>query len=394
MMNKEIVEQESYNIINSAIKNSTFIDFNKFWELHLQYKVKMMVFITTKGVSGKSTGWSNIIIKNIKENENFNATWIRNTKEELDSSDIYSSFNKALSVNNFDMEKWYVNRAGVFYKQGKRTTTERGRKFVAFADMNKVSKYASQNSLECDLIVYDEIINKDFNKPFLAYDLYTMIKTQQRRKNALVVLLANSHEADNDIINELGIEFDWTSGKTQIHYYEEKKLLAVYVQAYKNRQMTDADVDTDNLFKDSKIVQQFASGKVAINNTWCVKSTNMIKDFDNRFKPLWIFNVNDERQNMSFSVGLLDHKILYIQHLETQVEYKVPKLCYRPVDKLPDNTYVWDTQDYQTIKILLNNYNTGNLLFNKTYTRDIFIKVILPKLKMLLELENKPITIK
>ena len=359
-MYKEQVEKESLEIINSAINNNTFIDFNKFWELHKKYGVKMMVFITTKGVSGKSTGWTNIIMKNIKQNPNFNATWIRNTKEELDSSDIYSSFYTAMVNNNFDMDKWYVNRAGVFFKNGLKNDKDRGKKYVAFADMNKTSKYASQNSLACDLIIYDEIINKDFNKPYLSYDLYTMIKTQQRTKNALVVLLANSHEADNDIINELGIDFDWMSGKTQIQYYDRKKLLAVYVQAYRNKKSNDADQDTDNLFMDSKIVQQFSSGKVAINNRWCVRSTNMITDFDNRFKPIWIYNVNDEKQLMSFAVGLLDNKLLYIQHLEEIPSYQVPHLCYRAVDKVPDNIYVWDTKDYQTIKILLNNYNSGN----------------------------------
>lgn len=383
------------NVIKTAKQKQDFINHKKLYEICKKYKVKLLLEITPKGIGGKSTGWGNILIDNVKKGfknkKPFEGVWVRNTLEEFKQSNVRASFTRWLMDKDFDMNHWLVNNNGVYYKQNAKSLHQLGRLYIMFASMNTIENLASQNSMKAQLVIYDELINPRFNKPNLTYLFYLLLSTAQRLENCLSVLLANAHDNSNDIINELGIQIDWTSGKDQVIWYEDTRILAIYVGRYVNKYSKEADDSLNKLFKNSETVQNFINGRVAFDRMWNVKSPNMITDFNNKFVPKWIYDFNDttNKQISSFCVGTLDN-FLYIKYLDPGSSYdNIKHLCYRPIDKTPTNIYIWDIENYSTVELLLNYYSANKLWFSKTYDRDVFIRIILPHLKILLEEQEK-----
>ena len=52
---KSEIESIAKETVLTAQKNNTFIDYSKIYNLHKTHKVKVIIIISTKGISGKST---------------------------------------------------------------------------------------------------------------------------------------------------------------------------------------------------------------------------------------------------------------------------------------------------------------------------------------------------
>ena len=60
-MNK--VEQKARVVVEKAIKNRDFLDYESLVKLHYTDNVNMIIVISPKGIAGKSTGFQKIIAK-------------------------------------------------------------------------------------------------------------------------------------------------------------------------------------------------------------------------------------------------------------------------------------------------------------------------------------------
>lgn len=389
-MNK--VEKKATEIVQKAIKNKTFIDYEALVKLHYTDDVNMIVVISPKGIAGKSTGFQKIIAKwlrqppswsNIKKGD-FNAVWIRNTEEELKRSDVAASFTKCLSDENFDLEHdWEVTLKGISKKIDKGSKRAIHLKKVAFADLNIPLKYGSQNALACDLGVLDEGINPDFHKPDLTKDLYTLADTYMRKKNGLLVFLANAHESANDILIELGISFDWESGKTQIKFDTDTGILSIFIESYENKYLAKAKTSFAKIFSNSESVQNFMGGKVANHNARGVVPWKFVK---NNFDSIYKYYCND----WEYVVGLVtdgDYKNkIYVKQLKLHEYPNLVTYCYHIRDKRHWNWLITGKNaNLSSVRHLVGNFNRGNLIFSSDWASNEFINYILPLLRQLMD---------
>lgn len=392
-MKSEIqVKTEVINKIQKWIKNKQFLNVPAFFDI--DPNIKCVLCITYKG-TGKTYSCMNQVLLDMRKGKP--SAWIRNTKEEFKQSGVTASFNRYL--HDMGIENNYkVRTDGIYTIDDKNNRFDLGRLKVQFSTMNNAFNTASQNSIEAEWIVYDEVINPDFHKAFLVRDFNNLVRTLQRTNNAKIIILGNAHQSSNDLINGLGVEFDWESGKTQVIYRQEQGLLALYIERYEISAIKQADISTDRLFMYSEQVRDFNEGKVANNNSWGVKNPLMIPYFNERFKPHWIYDILDGQQRISFAVGTIEayanyprEKYLYVEQLfrDKYKDYNLTRLCYRPQDSNENNIYVYKTQDMNTVKTLINYHNTGLLLFTTDYGRDYFVTHLLSYLRLFLEEKDK-----
>ena len=208
---------------------------------------------------------------------------------------------------------YYAKVDGIFFKNNVWDRTELPQLKVMFADMNKSHNISSQTALEHgEWIVYDEVINREFSKPNAELDFIDLIKTMQRKMNAKIILLGNAHDSDNDILNALGANFDWLSGKTQVIYRAKQRMLAIYMETYRISETSEAEEWTNDLFMYSEEVKDFIEGKVAVFNSRDIVNVQMLEDFKDKFQPLWAYEVNDQVHSVvtSFCVGKYDDYLI------------------------------------------------------------------------------------
>ena len=383
---------EMINKINKQldewIAKKEFINVPKLFELAPE--IKCFVIISHKG-TGKTYSCMKYIVDNLK-NKKFEAAWIRNTLTEFKESDTYASFAKIIADAKLQ-NNYIVKPSGVFYFDNI-LTKKNGIKKVLFAAVNTSYNTASQNAINnCKIIVYDEIINPQFIKPFLSRDLHNLFNTIQRNSDARICCFGNAHESDNDLLSSgFGIEFQhaWIDGKREIIYRPEQELLVIYLEKYYIEKSQKANEKLEKLFSLCEEVKNFNEGKVAILNNVSVKNLLLNKDYQLNFKPLFIYSVHDEKIDIYFVVGLY-HKNVYVEQLNFFNKYddlNLQKYCFRPQDKTPQNQFCHN--NLAPIRTLISAYNQGILLFSKSYAKEAFIKLILPFLKILiLQYEQK-----
>lgn len=393
-MNK--VEQKAKAIVEKAIKNNDFLDYEALVKLHWTDDVTMLVIVSPKGIAGKSTGIQKIYSKWLKnppkwtgiKKDDFNAVWVRNTEEELKRSDVAASFTRNLTDNGFDLEKeWEVTNKGIFKKVDGNNRRAINLKKIAFADINIPLKSGSQNSLACDLFTWDECINPDFHKSDLTKDLFTLMDTYVRKKNGLAILLANAHESANDVFIELGISnmFDWESGKTQIRFDEVTGILAIFIEAYENKYLAKAKGNMRKIFAYSESVQNFMSGKVANNNSRGMVAWRYVKD---DFVPIFKYFCNNVEYAVGTIVGGQYNGKCYVKQLKLQEYPDLVTWCYHVRDKRPWNWYVKqnaENANLSTVRHLLQHYGRGNLIFSSDWAQNEFISYVLPILNILMD---------
>lgn len=380
--------------IEKWISSKQFLDIPSLFKI--DDNIKCIVAITYKG-TGKSTSCIRSICKNI-DKKDYQAAWIRNTEKEYLNSKVDDSFTYWL-IEEGKFEHYKVRSNGIYEVDDVTNRFDKGKLKVLFTTMNKAFNTASQNAIEhCKLIVYDEVINPDFHKPFLVRDFNNLVRTLQRKSNSKICIFGNAHQSDNDLLAGLGIEFDWESGKTQIIYRQEQGLLAIYLERYDIAALQEADTATDRLFMYSEEVQNFNEGKVATNNTWNVKNKLMIPYFKERYEPLFLFDINDKGTRITCAAGNIKaykdfpaSDVLFVERLSTN-KYKklqLPRLCFRPQDKFSDNFYVYESKDLSTIKFMIYKYSNGLLQFDTTWSRNYFTSNLLVYLKMFLQQERQ-----
>lgn len=369
------------NQLNEWIKKKEFINVPKLFEIAPE--IKCFVIISHKG-TGKTYSCINYIINNITKND-FEAAWIRNTLTEFKESDTYASFAKVIADHGLQ-DKYLVKPGGVYYYDD---IFKNGIKKVLFATVNTSYNTSSQNAINnCKIIVYDEIINPNFTKPFLSRDLHNLINTIQRNSDAKICCFGNAHESDNDLLSSgLGIEFEhaWVDGKREIIYRPEQGLIAIYLEKYYIEKSQQANKKLENLFQYCEEVKAFNEGKVAIYNTVSVKNLLMKPNYDKKFKPIFLYDIHDQKLDIKFAVGNYDD-FIYIEQLNDFHKYKLITYCFRPIDKTPTNIFCDDNLD--PVNFLLNAYNNGKLVFSKSYAKESFIKLVLPYLKRILDLQK------
>ena len=350
--------------------------------------VKLVAVITNKG-TGKTTSCMKRMLTRVAKHQK-QGVWIRNTKEELKNSAVVSSFNSEI-INLKLQDHYFAREEGVMYKNNVWDRTELAQLKIMFANMNKSHNISSQTALQnVEWIVYDEVINREFNKPNMELDFINLIKTMQRKMNAKVIVLGNAHDSDNDILNSLGANFDWLSGKTQVIYREKQRMLAIYMETYVIRESSEAEQWTNDLFMFSEEVQDFIAGKVAVFNSRDIINTHMLADYNEKFQPLWIYEVNDSGHSTitSFAVGLYDDYLI-IEKLVGDKYSEIPHLAYRSVDKTSYNTFIYDYKDLRTVEWLLDYYSNGKIKFSSVYAREMFTMLILERLKFILQEQKK-----
>ena len=377
---KNEIEKITTQIIQTAQKNKTFIDFAKIYNLHKTYNVKFFIIISIKGHAGKSTSGINWIVNNLKKDNNYTAAWIRNTETAAANSKLENSFKLAMLEAGFDMTHWVFNKGGIYYKEDLTNKLDKGICKVLFCYLNTYENFCSQNIMRATDIFYDEFIDPKFVMNKMSEGFEKLIKSIQRTTNAMIVMFANPHSNRNDIIVENGIveEINWESGETQINYVKNLNTLICYITDYENINFTEADKETNKFFQYNESVQLFNKGILTnpINNVipW--------HRLDNtKFDPLLRFHVRDNKEDISFVVGWIENKMI-IKQLYTKEYENIQGYTVRAGDLIPNFIFI-DEIDKSYIPLMINTYKANNLIFTNLFTEDIFKRIILPKLATL-----------
>ena len=372
-MNKEYTEKDVWDTLNTFIDNKQFIDVRAFFKF-----AKMLIIISYKG-TGKSYSAMKGCIDELKKGNEF--VWVRNTEKEYINSKVSDSFRTILHETNLDTN-YVVRNNGIYFVNNTQDKQDRGLLKALFNTMNKSLNSASQNALnKCTMIVYDEFINPEFRKATLFKDFITMSQTMMRKNPAQLVLLGNKHESNNDILTNLGVEFDWENEKHQILYRKEQELLVLYLGKYEIEKMNDANLLIEKWSMYSPSMKKFNSGGLFLNNMYAVKNWEM-NNLAKVFKPKFRFDLNGIR----YCVGEIEDEgetYLYIKQLDSNYEFEKETkriYCYLAKDKKADNIFVYDIDDLDSVELLLRFYNKGKLYFSSAYGEGEF-KLLLFLLK-------------
>lgn len=377
-------ENDIRKILDDYKKNKSFLDVRDFYKF-----AKMIIIISYKG-TGKSWSAMDSCIDEIQLGNE--CAWIRNSQTEIQLSNVEESFDTILDIRNIH-ENYKVREKGI-YEIDSTIKNDKGRLKLMFANMTKPYNSASQNALKkCNLIVYDEFINPTFHKKNLCADFLKLCHTVMRKNEAHVILLGNKHEANNDILAELAIEFDWENTQDQIIYRQEDEILALYLDKWEVAGMKSSNDLIEKWSKYSNSMKMFSSGNISSNNMSSVKNW-FIHKIENSFCPLFRFDLSDTR----YCIGEIDsdenksvygvNNPVYIKQLDFDNEYlELPTYCYLPIDKKPDNKYIYDIDNFKTVEFMLNRYSKGELFFSTAYGKEEF-KRLLPFLKAILLNEN------
>lgn len=384
MLSQQEVIAKVQSIINEKIACRDFLDVNDF----LPFASKCLVIVSYKG-TGKTTSMAKTMLQSIKEG--YQGSWWRMSKEALEKSDLCSSF-KEIIYENFPEENWIVRPDGVYFvpDEGKKSLFRYDNSLlkIRFGAFSVADNYASQTAIQKQkYMVLDEIICPSSHPVDLISGFKKLISTFQRKMDSKIICLANAHENNNDILIGLNVDFDWFSGKTQVIYRPEQGLLALFIQRYEIAASSQAEKSLDNLFMFDESSRNFSLGRVEHDKAWSVKNFYGLPDFDQLFKPLFIYDYLDKSVIYNFAVG--SYNDIYCVKQIYQNDYpNLVHLCYRSKDKRPTNHYVYDEKDMSTVKAMINWYNSGKLLFSCCFARDVFVSFLLPLLKGFLDEEK------
>lgn len=376
---------EIKQILENYKKKKAFLDVRDFYKF-----AHCLIFITYKG-TGKSWSAMKSCVEQLKDNKEF--AWVRNSDKEIQLSKVGDSFMTIFREVNID--EFYKVKDNGIYQIDPTNKFDKGVLKGIFSNMTKPYNTASQNALtKCNLIVYDEFINPTFHKKNLFSDFMKLAHTLMRKNTAHIVLLGNKHEANNDILAELGIEFDWENTEDQIIYRPEQDILALYLDKWEIEGMKNSNSLVEKLSMYSPSMKQFSNGGITSNNMGDVKNW-FIHNIENSFKPIFRFDLSDSRYcvgeielkaNKGVSEG---EKSIYIKLLDFDSEYNnIPCYCYLANDKRSDNRYIYDVEDYKTIEFLMNWYSKGKMYFSHAYAKQEF-KRLLTFLKIILINQDK-----
>lgn len=377
--------EEIKQVIDSYIKEEKFLNVKDFFHF-----AKCLIFITYKG-TGKSYSAMKACIEELKKGNEF--AWIRNTDIELQNSKVDDSFSAILQEEGLDNE-YIVRRRGI-YKINPNKPHEKGILKGVFANMNSPYNLASQNALnKCVLIVYDEFINPTFHKKNLFSDFMKLAHTLMRKQEATIIMLGNKHEANNDLLAELGLEFNWELNTNQYIFRPEQEVLGLYLTRWTPKGMKGSNELIEKLSKYSPSMINFTQGNISSNTMESVKNW-YIHNIEAMFRPKFKFDLNQTRYCVGEIISDKDINIfgverpIYIKQLDFNSEFEGLYIyCYRPMDKLPDNKFVYDIENFKTVNFLLNRYSKGELFFSSAFGKEEF-KLLLPFLKTILLNENK-----
>lgn len=372
-------------ILERAIKNKTFVPFNKIYALHKTKKIKTFVIISTKGLSGKSTSGITHIVNNLK-NEKYNASWIRNTEVASKNSKLEDSFKVAMIDAGFDMKHWNVNKQGVYYRKDIEDKLNKGVCRVLFAYLNTYENYCSQNVMKADDIFFDEFIDAKFIMKDMSVCYYKLIKSLQRTNDSMVVMFANPHTNKNDIIVENGIvdEIDWESGKTQVKFLESLNTLICYIGDYENKHFK-GDKELDKFFQHNEKISMFNKG-ILTNPIHNIIPIHKLKY--KTLVPIFKYHIREQKEDTDFLVSKLDDTKLLIQQLNVKSHKNLRTYAFRAADLIPNGIFVNEVE-YSYLPLLINKYKLDKVIFNNLYTEDTFKKYVLPKLTVLESIKKK-----
>lgn len=368
-------------ILKNYKKNKSFINVADF----LKY-CNFLIIISYKGTGKSYSAYKYLAERYLHHGEQF--AIIRNTEIERENSKVEDSL---LSILNEQRPEGYTFKArrGGIYKTLEDVHNDRGELIGLTPTMNKSYNMSSQNALnKCVNILYDEFINPDFNKKNLFSDFLKLVHTLTRKNIPKIILLGNKHSANNDILNELGVEFDWENNTEQIITRERMHLIALYLDKWEISEMNKANSYIEALSEFSPSMRNFSSGNIGNNNLYGVISW-AYNELYKAFTPLFKYDLNGTR----YAVGTIlkdNEPITYIKQMDFSHEFKdcAKIYCYNPTDKLPDNIYINDVEDLSSVEYLINQYSKGRLYFSSAYAREDF-KLLLAKLKIILTLNKK-----
>lgn len=372
-------------VLENYKKNKSFLDVRDFYKF-----AKCLVFITYKG-TGKSWSAMESCVEQLKDGKEF--AWVRNSDTEIKLSKVGDSFMTILRM--YKVSDYYKVKDNGLYEVNPEQYNDKGKLVGIFSNMTKPYNTASQNALtKCNLIVYDEFINPTFHKKNLFSDFMKLAHTLMRKNEAHIILLGNKHESNNDILAELGIEFDWENKENQIIYRPDQDLLALYLDKWEIEGMKNSNDLVEKLSKYSPSMQQFSSGGISSNNMGDVKNWYIHKIQDN-FKPIFRFDLRETRYCVG-EINSIENKsvygvdrVCYIKLLDYDNEFNnTPTYCYHPQDKRSDNRYIYDIEDFKTVEYLMNRYAKGEMFYSHAYAKNDF-KVMLPFLRMILLNQDK-----
>jgi hypothetical protein len=164
----------------------TMRDKHEFLKVKNFYSDKQVLMIVSYKGTGKSYGAMEECIVCLEKGEEF--AWIRNTKEELEKSDVIASFTRIMLDMNI-LDKYRVDIQGIYRLCPE---NKKGIKVACFVYMSRSGNFASQNALNhLTLIVYDEFINPTFIKKNLFIDLFALTNTLGRTNIPRLILLGN-----------------------------------------------------------------------------------------------------------------------------------------------------------------------------------------------------------
>lgn len=378
---KNEIESIAKETILTAQRNNTFIDYSKIYNLHKTHKVKVIIIISTKGISGKSTSGIQWIVNHLANDSNYSAVWLRNTEIASKNSKLEDSFKLAMINAGFEMTHWTVNKQGIFYKENLETNKfDKGICRVMFAFLNTYENFCSQNVMKATDIFFDEFIDAKFIMKNMSLAFNNLIKSLQRTNDAMIVMFANPHTNKNDLLVDSGLieAINWESGETQINYIESLNTLFCYIGAYANSMFNEADKQLNKFLQYNEAVQSFNKG---ILTNPLKNVTPFAKLKTDSFIPLYKFHVRDNKDDTDFLVGKIDNTHI-VKQLTIDEQPQLNTYAFRAVDLVPNGIYVSDVE-YSHVSTLINAYKKNKIIFTNIFTMDIFKRIILPKLSIL-----------
>lgn len=367
----KINEKNQLKILNTIQKAGKFLDVKK-----LLINLWVVFIVSIKG-TGKSHSAMVLCIDYMLKKKNW--AWIRNTKEELESSDLIGSFTKLL-YNLGLLDNYIVTPVGVYFKPDKDEDTKL--LMGKFLYMSRPLNSASQNALQCELIVYDEFINPTFHMKNLHTQFCLMCDTLARKKECTVLLLGNKHATENDLLNGFGIEFDWENPENQVVINNQSGAMGYWIGDWKIKDMGKAQQQRQKWGAYNASLSSFQHAGVATSQNRSVYKWEL-NDIGKSFTPLYKITLQGAVALFGYYKHANGATYLYVKEQQMASEYpNIPHYCIMPYDKESYNVFLAKDNALSIAEIYIAYFNAGKMLYDTAFIKDI-CRMMLPYIKQL-----------